>query len=93
MQGVGLASGCLQTPGEDISGLKPVLPVLVMKAAQKNQKIWHLSIQIIIVIFWGRGINRCQAEQMWPSGDAQTKPHLLETLRAFKTRTFGFIDF
>lgn len=93
MQGVGLASGCLQTPGEDISGLKPVLPVLVMKAAQKNQKIWHLSIQIIIIIFWGRGINRCQAEQMWPSGDAQTKPHLLETLRAFKTRTFGFIDF
>lgn len=93
MQGVGLASGCLQTPGEDISGLKPVLPVLVMKAAQKNQKVWHLSIQIIIIIFWGRGINRCQAEQMWPSGDAQTKPHLLETLRAFKTRTFGFIDF
>lgn len=85
MQGIGLTSGCLQTPGEDISGLKPVLPVLVMRSAQKNQKFWHLSIQIIIIIFWGRDKNRCQAEQMWPSSDAQTKPHLLETLQAFKT--------
>lgn len=93
MQGTGLTSGCLQTPEEDISGLKPVLPVLVMRPAQTKQKIWHLNIQIIIIIFWGRGVNRCQAEQMWPSSDAQTKPHLLETLQALKTCTFGFIDF
>lgn len=93
MQGTGLTSGCLQTPGKIISGLNPVLPVLVMRAAQKSQKIWHLNIQTIIIIFWDRGINRCQAEQMWPSSDAQTKPHLLETLQAFKTCTFGFIDF
>lgn len=60
MQGTGLTSGCLQTPGEDISGLKPVVPVLVMRAAQPDQKIWHLNIQITIIIFWGRRINRCQ---------------------------------
>lgn len=60
MQDTGLTSGCLQTPGEDISGLKPVFPVLVMRATQPNQKSWHINIQIIIIIFGSRGINRWQ---------------------------------
>lgn len=60
MQGSGLTSGCLQTPEEDITGLKPVVPILGMRAAQPDQKIWHLNIQIIIKMFWGRRINRRQ---------------------------------